>query len=124
MLQCKTKEECIQSICLFPLKCKEYSHFSPLELVNRFQYAKFCAEITKKEIIQALKKMDGAIEFWLTYTEDKRWTPAWGISMKDKAVNLFYMSPAREIEFAQEYSDPFEACAILIRMEMEGLIRK
>lgn len=124
MKTCKTIEECIRDICRFPILSKKFSDLSPLEIVKKTRYAKFCTKIGKEDIIAELKREKNSIEEWLCFTEDKRWTPAWGISRRNDKYILFYVSPTGEIEISQSFKDPYEACALMVRMEMEGLSGK
>jgi len=116
-----TKEQCIHDICRFPLLCKEPG-VTPLEVVRKTGYSVFCEDIKIKDIIDELKKDKNSITTWLNFTADKRWTPAWGVVQKNSGYELFYMSTACEIELKVNFKDPFEACAFMIRMEMEEKI--
>lgn len=118
-----SKKQCIQDICRFPILYKELG-VTPLDVVSKSGYTKFCREISKKDIVDELKKNKDIITSWINFTQDKRWTPSWGILKENNEYVLFYMSPSAEMEMKQIYKDPYEACALMIRMEMEGFNKK
>jgi hypothetical protein len=120
----KTIEECLRNICRFPIIYKESQALSPLEIVKLTGYVRFRTKIKKKDIIAELKKEKNSIAVWIGFTVDKRWTPAWGILRKKDEYVLFYVSPTGEAEINLSFKDPYEACALLVRMEMEGLAKE
>lgn len=121
MKKSNTKEECLYSICHFPALYTE-SGLSPKEIVKYSMYAKYRGEISIDDIAKELQKDIQLIESWLLFTEDKRWTPAWGIKKENNSYSLFYVFRNGQFEIKQSFSSGHEACARLVRMEMEGLL--
>jgi len=116
----KTKNECVQAICRFP---KIYSelNLSAIEIVRKSKYWEYRDSITMKDIEDEVKKDLTIVDLWLQFTDDKRWTPAWGLSHFDNDYTLFYMFRNGNTEIKVKYKDGFKACARLIRLEMEGI---
>ncbi len=85
-------------------------------------YATYRDEISIEDIVKELKKDMKLVESWLMFTEDKRWAPAWGIMKENDSYSLFYVSRNGQSEIKQYFSHGYEACARLVRMEMEGLL--
>ncbi len=119
----QTKEQCVHDICRFPLIYNKSRSLTPIQILDRSGYSVFCEQISKQDIIDELKKDNGLITCWLNFTEDKRWSPAWGISRNNNEYILFYCA-YREVEIKQAFEDPYEPCAIMIRMEMESLMKR
>jgi hypothetical protein len=116
-----SKDDCLYSICRFPLLYAE-SGLTPKEIVEYCRYEKYRDEISIDDIVKELKKDMKLIDSWLLFTDDKRWTPAWGIKKEKGSYTIFYVFRNGKTEIEQSFSSEYEACARLVRMEMEGLL--
>ncbi len=68
-------------------------------------YAKHFQTISHEEIKKSIRNDTRFISEWIQFTEDKRWTPAWGGGM----------------DYCVTFDNPIDACAFMIGMEMEEL---
>lgn len=116
----KSKEECIQAICRFP-KIYSEQEMSAIEIVKISNYWKYRDNISLEDIIDEVKSDSSIVDSWIQFTEDKRWTPAWGLSHFDGNYTLFYMFRNGNTEIEIKYKSGYDACARLIRLEMEGI---
>lgn len=122
MNTCKTKEECIRTICELPFIYHDELNISEVEIARKSGYERFRKDIRRQDIIDMLKQNKDLVTKWLEWTADKRCSPSWGVEERNKHYILFYMVSSGEIEISQIFDNPYDACAILIRLEMDTLI--
>jgi len=116
----ESKDECIKAICRFPQFYRN-ENLAPVEFMERSGYWKFRDQISIDDLEEEIEANPELVDLWLLFTDDKRWTPAWGISHFSDEYALFYMFRNGKTELQIEYKHGHEACARLIRFEMEGI---
>lgn len=107
-------------ICRFASDVFSEKEKTPMQLFIDSGYLQICDEITKKDIIEELVNHPHIVDSWLSFTEAKRWSPAWGIRRVDDQYEVFYVSNDGEHEVIRLESR-IEACALMIQKEMEAL---
>ena len=113
--------ECIKTICNF-VRIYQENNLSPLEIFKSTNYKKFFKDITLEMISSYIKEDEKIVNDWLRFTQDKRWTPAWGIDeISDDKFLVLYVPENGGDCYRVFFSDKFNACAFMIIMEMEGL---
>jgi len=130
MRQKLNREQCIMAICRF---AKDYrrgwqqtpmSDKTPLEMFEDTGYEKQHRKIRQEDIENHLRKEPSLIDEWVYFTEDKRWTPAWGFGRdKNGTWNVSYLLRNAKFQYEIYFSDPVVACALMIRMEMEEFLK-
>ena len=83
------------------------------------KYEEFHSEIEDSEIENELKNNPALVDEWIFFTEDKRCTPAWGISKVEESYHLFHVQENGRIDRKEVFASPFKACASMVRLEME-----
>jgi hypothetical protein len=113
------KHECIERICRFPTIYKAEEVMTPLEIYLNSGYDEFYGDIQDAEIEAELKDSPNLVDEWIFFTEDKRWTPAWGICRDEDTYHVFHMQEGGLTDREEVFDSPFVACALMVRMEME-----
>lgn len=112
---------CIKTISNFPSLYRN-SDKSPSEIMLSCEYSIFFELITEDKIRNYILNNPKLIEEWLYYTEDIRYSPAWGFG-QDKN-GLWFVTYLDKDKLLQKFvfEDKFTACAKMIKMTFE-LIR-
>ncbi len=116
------KSETIKRICEFARAYQTENKKSPLQLFAETGYQSYRAEITNEEIAAEIDKNSNLLDDWLAFTEDKRWTPSWGIREDQTSYVVFHVSKGGNIDQEFEFTSGSSACAAMVRNEMEGFI--
>lgn len=117
-----TINECLQSICRFAHDCSTIDDVTPRQLYERSDYDRYCDKITLEDIMNIIKKNENIVSGWITFTSDKRWTPAWGLRYESASIyEVFYIEKRGEVRYSIKFTDKYYACALMVRMEMEQL---
>lgn len=113
--------ECIKTICNF-VRIYHENILSPSEIFESTNYRKFYKDITLEMLSRYIKEDEDIVNDWLRFTQDKRWTPAWGIDkISDNKFLVYYVPENGGDGYRIYFSDKNNACAFMIIMEMEGL---
>jgi hypothetical protein len=112
--------DCLARICQFARHYRSERDRTPRQLYDATRYTACHATITQDDIEQVVTRDPTLIADWLAFTEDKRWTPAWGLSKRSETHWIVFHG-LRDGTF--DYELPFRsaipACALLIRFEMK-----
>ena len=93
---------------------------TPKQIFKRSEYSRHRNDITLEMIMDKLSEKNSIIQDWLNYSEDKRWTPSWGIQ-KDEAAQYIVQYFDTKNKYSVVFNSPIIACAFMIRMEFEEL---
>jgi len=118
------REECVIQICEFARRHRSERERTPQQLYDATDYSVHHAEITQNDIEQVIQADSSLIRDWISFTDDKRWTPAWGLGKRDdKTWLVFYMLRSGKFGYEITFASAVPACALMIRMEMEEFRR-
>ena len=120
MKAAKSKAECVKAICRFP-RLYSQEGLSPREIVKKSGYWEFRDEISIADIEDEIRSDPELIDLWIRFTDDKRWTPGWGLGREDEGFRVFYVFRGGKTELEKAYADGCAACARMVRFEMEGI---
>ena len=76
------KNDCITKISRFAKDFRMERVRTPRQIYDATGYTDYHAQITHEDIEASLRQDLSLIDDWLAFTQDKRWTPAWGLSMQ------------------------------------------
>lgn len=115
-----TKEQCISNICRFPINYRVDSTRKPIEIYNASKYSRYRQEISYEDIVDFVRENTSIIDDWITFSKDKRWTPAWSFSKNSvNAWSVIYIEHDGVEMCCLTFNNPVNACAFMILMEME-----
>lgn len=116
-----TKKQSLEAICLFAHDYIRDPKKSPIIVYNETNYSDRREKISFEQVKDFVEKNPKVIKHWIQYTEDKRYTPAWGV--RKVTINLweiFYMGEeGKDIEYKFKFNNASNACAFMILQEME-----
>jgi hypothetical protein len=116
------KTKCIELICLLQRHFKQSKIKSPNQLLIESKYQEYYDQITQEEIENVIINNQSIIEDWLYFTEDIRWTPAWGLEKsEDKYYCLYLINEVGGKRFTINILSGITACALMIRFTMEDI---
>lgn len=118
------KTETVTRICQFAGAYLAESVKTPAQLFAETGYQTNGAAITIDEIEKEIEGNPKVLSDWLAFTDDKRWTPSWGIRKYGKEYTVFYVSKDGKIGQEFCFEAGVSACALMVRKEMEGFIEK
>ncbi len=113
-------DDTINRICEFARRYRSEHEMTPRQIYEEAGYDLHHSEITQDAIEAVLRRDQTLIEEWLRLSEDKRWTPSWGLEESGDHWLLYRASESGRALHAR-FRSPVAACALLVRMEMEGL---
>jgi hypothetical protein len=88
----QTQEQCVEMICQFAQQYRIEKQLAPRQLFEKTDYDSHFQKITQKEIEKTIEQNNSLINDWIFFTEDKRWTPAWGLAdMKNGSWMVFHV---------------------------------
>ena len=106
-------------ICEFARRYRSERERTPHQLYEATGYSASFSHITQQDI-EAVVAHDGAlVGDWLSFTEDKRWTPAWGLHKRGDMWVVFHIREGAVRSYEVAFDSSIPACALMIRMEME-----
>ena len=113
-------EKIIRDIINMPAKYHELGDITYYSLLKNTGYFELHDQINKDEIFEQLSKHPEWVKQWIQYSEDKRTASGWCFYKNEigKYIVRFYPQLG-EIEDL-EFSDCKEACAVFIKIEIEG----
>lgn len=115
-----THEQCILAICQFARQYQAERERTPRHLYKDTGYHAYFENVTQKEIEITVEQNSSLIDDWIHFTEDKRWTPAWGLVKRNKnSWVIFHILKNGVKNYEVLFDNPISACALMIRMEME-----
>ncbi|MDD5139734.1 MAG: hypothetical protein PHY43_05665 [Verrucomicrobiales bacterium] len=85
-----TREECVLAICQFARQYQAKRERTAQQLYENTGYHAYFEKVTQKEIEITVKQNSTFIDDWIRFTEDKRWTPAWGLAKRKKVLGAFF----------------------------------
>ena len=112
-------EKSIIRICEFARRYRSEKKRTPQQLYDETGYGTGHAKITQQDIEAVIAQDHTLIDDWLSFTEDKRWTPAWGLRKNSDRWIVFHMAEGGTRSYEVIFALPVPACALMIRMEME-----
>ncbi len=111
---------CVTRICEFARLNRSERVRTPQQLYDETGYAAEHSAISQTEIEAAISRDMSLVEDWLAFTEDKRWTPAWGLVKRGEGVwVVFHVAKGGGRGYEVVFASSVPACALMIRMEME-----
>ena len=111
---------CVTRICEFARSYRSERVRTPQQLYNETGYAAEHSVISQADIEAAIRRDPSLVEDWLAFTEDKRWTPAWGLAKHSETVwFVFHVAKGGGQGYEIVFESSVAACALMIRMEME-----
>lgn len=115
-----TLENCINEICRLPIRFRTNKIDTPLKIYNDTKYTKYHSNIVQEDIVDLIKANSELIEEWLLFSENKRCSPAWFFQKASKNFwEVGYMTESAKIIYKVIFNNSVNACAHMIRMEME-----
>ena len=112
--------DCLSRICQFARSHGSERDRTPQQLYDATGYARCHARIAHEDIEQWVARDLSLIDDWLAFTQDKRWSPAWGLLQRDDAHwVVFHVPRAGRFDCELSFRSAVPACALLIRLEME-----
>jgi hypothetical protein len=112
--------DCVTRICEFARVYRSERDRTPQQLYDETGYHKEHAKISQSAIEMVVGRDLSLVDDWIAFTEDKRWTPAWGLAKKsDTSWVVFHVPRGGGHGYEIVFSSPVPACALMIRMEME-----
>lgn len=94
---------------------------TPRQLYDETGYDIQHASISQADIEAVLSDDLSLVDDWIAFTEDKRWTPVWGLLKRGrKSWVVFRVKEDGKIACEISFASPVPACALMIRLEMEG----
>jgi hypothetical protein len=121
MNKVQTIQDCINAICRFPRSYHDGANRTPRQIYVDSGYETYYRDITQEQIENELESNPSFVDDWDRWSDDKRWSPAWGFGGDDNGrwfVRLCKNSGQGE---AIVFTEQFSACALMVRLEMEGL---
>jgi hypothetical protein len=111
----------IFKICSMARDFTVYTNKSMVQLAKESGYLEYKDLVTKEEIIKVLQDHPSFISDWIDYSVDQRIKTGWYFIHRDnnKWVVGYYNGKGNENE--QYFTLYYEACAIFILIEMEGI---
>lgn len=114
------KDDCLAKICQFARDFRAENILAPRQLYDATGYATHHSQITQEDIEASLRQNLSLIDDWLRFTEDKRWSPAWGFGRTGEADwVLIHITATSHCDYELRFSSAISACALMIRLEME-----
>lgn len=113
------KEQCIKNICCFPISYRADKSRTPIEIYNTSGYSKYHREISHDDIVDFVRENPSIIDDWIMFSQDKRWVPAWSFTKESKNTWKVFYVEKEGITYELTFSNPYNACAQMILMEME-----
>jgi hypothetical protein len=112
----------VTRICEFVRRFRSGGQLTQRQIYEETGYGSWYDEVSQEDIEAAVARDLTLVDEWLSFSEDKRWTPAWGLAKRGRRDWVVFHVPegggsGYEIRFAS----PVPACALMIRMEMEDL---
>jgi hypothetical protein len=109
-------------ICLFPRYYKKEINKTPRDFIIESQYPQYYDQITLDDIENIIINNKSIVDDWVNFTEDKRWTPAWGLKkIEYEEYCLFYVPADGGDGYSINICSDLTACALMVRFEMEDL---
>ena len=115
------KGRLITAICSFPREYRTLRTISPREWIQTSGYLDQHQSITQEEIEDAIRADVSLIKNWVHFCQDKRWTPAWTIGKRGRLWVVGLVDKNGRLTCQVVCKGSVEACALLVRMEMEEL---
>ena len=117
----RAANDSLERICHFARDYRAERHRTPRQLYDATGYSASHASLTQEQIEEFVTRDVSLINDWHHFTQDKRWTPAWGLTQRsDNEWVVFHMSRSGRRDYELLFATPVSACALLIRLEMEG----
>ena len=118
------KAETLKRICEFAGAYSAEKIKTPLQLFVETEYQENGPSITDEEIEKEIEKKPQLLSEWLAFTEDKRWTPSWGIGKDGNEYIVFRVLENGKIDHEFRFKSGASACALMVRKEMESFLER
>jgi hypothetical protein len=111
---------CLEIICNFPTIYKTGDK-SPVAILKQSGYEDISQQLTEDKIAAYINNNSRLVETWLSFTEDIRHSPAWGLAALSKTKwSVFYMDND-EVKKKFKFNNSGTACAKMIKMTMDKI---
>ena len=116
------RNKCIKRICEFARDSRSGPYFRVTGIAHYQEttYERYFSEITQEDIERFVEGDPSLVEDWLSFTDDKRCTPSWGLRKHLDKWLVFHITRAANFDYELVFDSPIRACAMMIRMEMEN----
>ena len=115
------RRKCVKQIAEFARAYRSEQVRTPRQLYDETGYGTKHPSISQADIEAVVSDDLSLVDDWIAFTEDKRWTPAWGLSKRGrKSWVVFRVKKGGVIACEVVFTSPVPACALMIRLEMEG----
>jgi hypothetical protein len=112
----------VARICEFARRFRAEPQLTPRQIYEETGYGSRYAEVSQEDIEAAVARDPTLVVDWLSFSEDKRWTPAWVLGkLSDRVWVVSLVREGGETGYQVRFASPVPACALMIRMEMEDL---
>jgi hypothetical protein len=113
---------CLEIICNFPTIYKAGDK-SPVAILKQSGYVDMSQPLTEDKIAAYINKNSGLVETWLSFTEDIRHSPAWGLQALNKSNwSVFYMDND-DVKKKFKFNNSGTACAKMVKMTMDEIMK-
>ena len=112
--------DCLFRICHFARDYRSERHRTPRQLYEATGYSDGYMRIKQEDIEASMARDPSLVSDWLAFSQDKRWTPAWGLAQRSETDwVVFHCSRNGDFDCELHFCSSIPACALLIRLEME-----
>ncbi|GAA0875039.1 hypothetical protein GCM10009118_14470 [Wandonia haliotis] len=115
-------KDIIKQILFLPFEFVQDNNHSIYSLLQNTGYFNVYSKITQSTILQELTNHSNCIEYWLSWSENKRSTDGWYFIKKDndKYVVGNINSDGQNSKYF-EFDSAAQACSIFIKREIESI---
>ena len=114
---------CVAAICRFPRMYKSGANLPPKQIFQESGYSTHRDRVTQALIEEELRGEASLVQDWICWSSDKRWAPAWGLSDDAGMWQIYRVERDGSRVFDLLFDDPIQACALMVRLDMEDLQR-
>ena len=105
--------------CHWVRRYREERLRTPIELYEDTGYSELYRDFSESQLERVLRDDPSLVEDWKSFSEDKRWSPAWYFTTEEGISVVGHYPPDPNMS-KKTFRDPFQACAYFIKMEMEA----
>lgn len=112
------RRKCAKRIAAFARAYRSEHVRTPRQLYDETGYDTQHTSISQADIEAVVSDDLSLVDDWIAFTDDKRWTPAWGLSKCGrKSWVVFRVKKGGGIACEVRFTSPVPACALMIRLD-------
>jgi hypothetical protein len=116
------KSDLLEQIATLPRRFQTLDNVSMFSLVEAIGYFGFHDQISDADIRAALARCPESIREWMQYSEDKRMSSGWYLTLNDEGCyEVGYVTERGELQQQVAYNKGTDACATFIKRELENI---